>query len=86
MTDQIAPSCHPAGDSPQDIEVRKIAVGLEKDFGAMASIGNLREVVPVKRVLVGPHRDEPQQLADPGLELLDELTECAILGPKADVA
>jgi hypothetical protein len=26
------------------------------------------------------------QLADPGLELLDELTECAILGLKVDVA
>jgi hypothetical protein len=25
------------------------------------------------------------RLADPGLELLDELTECAILGPKVDV-
>jgi len=27
-----------------------------------------------------------RQLADPGLELLDELTECAILGLKVDVA
>jgi hypothetical protein len=26
------------------------------------------------------------QLADPGLDLLDELTECAILGLKMDVA
>ena len=26
------------------------------------------------------------QLADPGLELLDELTQCAILGLKVDVA
>ena len=26
------------------------------------------------------------QLADPGLEMLDELTECAILGLKVDVA
>jgi hypothetical protein len=30
--------------------------------------------------------DALQQLADPGLELLDKLTECATLGLKLDVA
>ena len=38
---------------------------------------------PTKRV---QERIVELQLADPGLELLDELTECAILGLKVDVA
>lgn len=38
---------------------------------------------PTKRV---QERIVELQLADPGLELLDEFTECAILGLKVDVA
>ena len=48
--------------------------------------GRQRGVVGVAPNLAFDFDDALLQLADPGLELLDELTECAILGLKVDVA
>jgi len=48
--------------------------------------GRQRGVVGVAPNLAFDFDNALLQLADPGLELLDELTECAILGLKLDVA